>query len=60
MSLVFLNLCVVPYVALTITNAICWRIIIYNHAVNKMPAVKLFVFSCADYGLFGNSDYIKF
>jgi hypothetical protein len=57
---VFLNLCVGPYIALTITNAVCCWIIIYTHAVNKMLAVKVFVFSCADNGLFGNSDYIKF
>jgi hypothetical protein len=57
---VFLNLYVAPYIALTITNAVsCW-IIIYGHAINKMSAVMVFVFLCADNGLFGNTDYIKF
>jgi hypothetical protein len=45
--------------AWTVTNTICWWIIIYSCGLNRMSVPKLIVFSCADYG-FGNSNYIEF
>jgi hypothetical protein len=55
-----LNVCVTVYTAQTATDTVSWWILISGHALNRMSVLKVFVSSCADYGLFGNTNAFNF